>query len=799
MANDLITFYADPQGNFTYNQRTSGLISFSADRYPYGGTGYIAGILPGVVTVDGEPAQRPVELRLRETHRNLIARTYSNPVNGTYRFDDLDPYLKYDIIARDEPNYVYKDVLVPGIWPWTDYEIILHGPPAPTSFDNSFTRTYELTGGVLPYSISGSSVIPTGVTVNLTDRTLTITSNSDPGENLVLIITDSDTLTETVTIVTNSMGGTPHAAYRVYVSSNNGASYVSLTELEMINTVGIGLTTGGTPSASSTFSAGWEADKAFDGNRNTATAWASASGGPPQWLAYQFSTPRYPEEYRMTFSRESAAEAPKSFTIQYSDDGSNWTDVWTMHNQTSWNSNQTRFFRHVDPAFSQVAAVMDPDATNGATTMTDAKGIIYTFSSSATVARANGSGFGRSYIDLPNTSSAVVTNNTSAVNILASGDFTLEAWVYFGTNPSGTYGYGLIGSENNSTNGYQLRLSSTGVEVVFPGLAGTTYNFTWAPNTMYHIYWSRAGTQHYVGVNGTGSAVSLSNRTSDGTSVVRLGAQSYGGGWVGKMAHRITKGYARYTTGNYKMPFAPFAVTAETSFSSTPVGATCHSLIHFNGTNAGTAITDEISRTWTRVGTATLSNEQSRFGSTALKIPDADSNFNAAAGILTAGQQFCLEGWIWCDPSGGAGGSSMGPSYTLCGQGGSGGSQDQYIRIRPDGAIEFNRASGLGGEGAKVIASSTGLARLGTWHHLMLTFDGTTIRLYFDGSNVGSVASTQGWINTGQVFTLGYQLVQGYPEYRTGHKGYIDEFRIITGAPVVTGSSYTVPIGPYAV
>lgn len=176
------------------------LIGFSSNRSRYGGKGYIAGINPGVVTVDGLPALRPIELRLREMNRNLVAKTYSDPTDGTYRFDDLDPNLQFDLISRDEPNYVYNDVLIGGVWPWTDYELYLHGLALPSNLGTSFNRTFEITGGVLPYSIAAESTIPTGVTVTLDGRSLTISSPGDPGEELLLIIEDSSTVTKTIVL-----------------------------------------------------------------------------------------------------------------------------------------------------------------------------------------------------------------------------------------------------------------------------------------------------------------------------------------------------------------------------------------------------------------------------------------------------------------------------------------------------------------------------------------------------------------------------------------------------------------------
>jgi hypothetical protein len=1040
MANAIIDLLRAPSGTFTNGVPAPvSLMPFIKARSWFGGKGYIAGSYPGTLTVDGSPAERPLELRLREMNRNLIAKTYSNPTDGTYRFSDLDPYTKFDLIARDEPNYVYNDVIIGGIWPWTDDELIMHGPPSPTDFLGAFSRTYEITGGTLPYSVSVSSYIPSGVTVTLVDRMLTITSASDPGETMTLVLADSSTVTKTVTItsttvsagdplwdnvsilvtmtgsegstvfndlnpnttrtwtpanasidtdsfpggagdftnanselatpdhasldissgewcveafvktpathqdwetisskdhrpsisywthafaimaggvlrfscgngintaapamydsatgavptsafvhlavqrvsrsgtwyyegfvgVPGTMGArvfqlpevyspgvgsgtqsyligrlngavgpgslvglmkgyrvtraaryanspgyttpytfptypasydTTHPAYRLNITAANGSSYCSLSEFEMTNRAGQRLTIGGIANSSSVYAAGYEAAKAFDGN-TTSTQWSSSSG-LPQWLSYQFTSPRSAYEFKLTASM-TLNEAPKAFTIQTTEDGVSWDDRWCIYNQTGWTANETRFFRFEDYRAANVSAVMKATAANNATTMTDIKGNTYTFGSTAKVGLAVGSGFGRSFIQFTDasTNASVVTTNNAALGILG-GDFTVEAFVlYTGADPSGTYGYHIIGSDNNAADGWQLRMTATGLEASFPGSASATLAQTWVANTVYHVYWSRVGTQHYLGVDGTGTAKTLTNRTTNGTTAYRLGAQSYGGGWVGKMIHRVTKGFARYTTGTYQIPPAPFPEFSETPYQYTlPGTATTKSLIHFDGLNGATSITDQRTRTWTVGGNAKLSNEKSRFGGTALRIYDADSFFSCPAGILTASDKFCLEGWIWCDPVGGAGGSSNPGGYTLCGQGGAGGAQDQQIRAYETGMLQYYRGPSIGGEGEKRLESAPGTIKLGMWNHVMLTYDGATLRLYANGNRVGELTATSGWINTGQVFTLGYQIVQGYPEYRTGHKGFIDEFRILVGHEVVSGSSYAVPVGPY--
>lgn len=82
-----------------------------------GGTGYIAGTAPGIVTVNGLPAAREIEIRDRTTRAPIFVG--SSKPDGTYRLGGLNPSRKYDVLARDWQN-VYNDVIRANITPATN-------------------------------------------------------------------------------------------------------------------------------------------------------------------------------------------------------------------------------------------------------------------------------------------------------------------------------------------------------------------------------------------------------------------------------------------------------------------------------------------------------------------------------------------------------------------------------------------------------------------------------------------------------------------------------------------------------
>ena len=194
-------------------------------------------------------------------------------------------------------------------------------------------------------------------------------------------------------------------------------------------------------------------------------------------------------------------------------------------------------------------AVMDIDALTSQTSYTDGKGIAVTCSGGA-VTVSGITGIDGTCIDLNNSAGAAVFTLPS--DILAGGDFCVESWFRIGsTLPSGSYGFGLIGSNDNSLTGWQLRIQGTSAEWVYPNLGAAPVSFTWAVNTTYHVAAYRIGTQHYIAVNGVVSAVSLSDRTATDTNAVKLGSQTYGGGSDIEMTYRITSGNSRYGASNF--------------------------------------------------------------------------------------------------------------------------------------------------------------------------------------------------------------------------------------------------------
>lgn len=126
-----------------------------------------------------------------------------------------------------------------------------------------------------------------------------------------------------------------HRYWRVYVTAtvSDGAGYLSCLELELRSTYGGSQqASGGTAFASST-GFGWVAAGAFDGSTSEPNGWHSGSPTVPQWIGYDFgaSSANWKDIVQIWWmARFGQAQEPQDFELQYSDDNSTYTTVWSV-------------------------------------------------------------------------------------------------------------------------------------------------------------------------------------------------------------------------------------------------------------------------------------------------------------------------------------------------------------------------------------------------------------------------------------------------------------------------------------
>ena len=229
-----------------------------------------------------------------------------------------------------------------------------------------------------------------------------------------------------------------------------------------------------------------------------------------------------------------------------------------------------------------------------------------------------------------------------------------------------------------------------------------------------------------------------------------------------------------------------WTITPQTKVPVDPVFNNVSLLLHGNGANGSTTITDSSSspKTVTAVGNAQISTAQSKFGGSSmlfdgtgdwLTIPDSDE-FSFGSG------NFTIEAWIY--------NNTTGTFRHIVGQGNGNGTVAAFYFFKSN----TNKLSGLiGSSGGSTIVSSSADLPLNTWTHVAFVRNGGTITLYINGVADGTASVTGIVVND-----LSNQLRVGAAgEFPTDTwAGYIDELRITKGVARYT-SNFTPPTAPF--
>jgi hypothetical protein len=136
-----------------------------------------------------------------------------------------------------------------------------------------------------------------------------------------------------------------HRYWRINVSAVNASTLVGLVKVSLYETSFTDVATGGTASASST----GEGSAANLLDTSNTSNWVS-SGALPQWWKVDLGSGN---DKDITFvklvGRRDGAwasdQCPKDFSLQYSDDNSSWTTLFSVTGSTGWTDNgEARYF-----------------------------------------------------------------------------------------------------------------------------------------------------------------------------------------------------------------------------------------------------------------------------------------------------------------------------------------------------------------------------------------------------------------------------------------------------------------------
>ena len=231
-----------------------------------------------------------------------------------------------------------------------------------------------------------------------------------------------------------------------------------------------------------------------------------------------------------------------------------------------------------------------------------------------------------------------------------------------------------------------------------------------------------------------------------------------------------------------------WTITPQTKVPVDPFRSQVSLLLHGDGTNSSTTITDNSPspKTVTAVGNAQISTAQSKFGGASIAFDGAGSPVDRVVlpfndGTTTFGSaNFTVEGWVYRN--------NTSDSIFLTGQG------DLQTVATSSFVLYLGSTTSDFYLGASPFSCTSPSPAATTWAHVAWTRSGGTVRSFLNGSLVGSNASLGALsINPGitQPASLGSNYLGGAP-----FNGYIDDLRITKGVARYT-ANFTPPAAPF--
>lgn len=366
-------------------------------------------------------------------------------------------------------------------------------------------------------------------------------------------------------------------------------------------------------------------------------------------------------------------------------------------------------------------------------------------------------------ISFNGTSSYVEIADQNSIDL--SGTFTLEGWIYPTGNGSHASAGGTIFCKEYSyiitrfpDGTLQFAISPGGLGADWLGWINTT---AVAPlNTWSHYALVKSGTTITFYLNGvqTYSNSSFSATLTANTQNLRLAGRSgdnqYFAGYLDEV--RI------WNTARTQTEIRTHLFNRNLSNSSTGLVA-YYRMNEGSGSSTASASTNTSGLSGTFVNSPAWVNSPVQFQTNALSF-DGTNDFisiasNATLNITTA---ITLEAWVYAT-------KNTGIQNVVCKSSGS--QNTGHIFPRTDnGWASTILYLHIGGSWRQLSAT---YPSLNNWHHLAATYDGTTMRLYINGSLANSMAQTGTIATNSNPLTLGNQ--PGTSEY---FGGTVDEVRI---------------------
>jgi hypothetical protein len=346
-----------------------------------------------------------------------------------------------------------------------------------------------------------------------------------------------------------------------------------------------------------------------------------------------------------------------------------------------------------------------------------------------------------------------------------TGNFTIEFWLYLNSTGQQIIWDGRPGSAAPTIYYYDSALR------YYTNAADRIVGSSLSTGQWYHIALCRSSTSTKMFINGTQTGSTYSDSTTYTTSTPIIGAdantgQNYTFGLNGYLSDiRVTKGFAIYTSN-----FVPPAQTLGNYSATYPASL----LLNMNN---GGIIDQHSTNVLETVGNAQLSTAVKKYNNASmyfdgtgdnLKIPSS-SNFQFGTG------DFTIESWIYPTVID-ATASYIFDQRTTDTQ------AVMAAYILPARTIEVY-VSGT-------VVISGGSVTLNTWSHLAITRASNSLKMFLNGTQIGSTYTLSATLITAPMFIGSrYNATQYF-------NGYMDDFRITKGYARYT-TTFTPPTSAF--
>ncbi len=392
----------------------------------------------------------------------------------------------------------------------------------------------------------------------------------------------------------------------------------------------------------------------------------------------------------------------------------------------------------------------------------------------------------------------LTTPQNAAFNI-GTGQFTVEAWVYWNGTTIGAGGYGIISLGNGANGGspvtyvgWTIQINfDTGGKPTWYRYDGTEYSYASSvnlpSNQWVHLAVSRNSSNTLsFWMNGvrvyTGTVTTSFNNVNSDPLNIGYRFDGGGGGSVKYFPGYISN--ARVVVGTDVYGAANSTITVPTS----PLTAVTNTAFLLSTTNAG-ILDNAMMNDLETVGNAQISTSVKKYGTGSLAFDGSGDWLTTLTNpnLVLGSGDFTVECWIYTGTTGSRSGIIGNRTYPSP----DGGDTVWCIALNPTniggfGYIYFHT------DATPVLGSSTNFSA-NTWFHFALTRSGTTFRMFLDGTQVGSTTSS---INLSSSATIYVGKEGARSDQSAPLNGYIDDLRITKGYARYT-ANFTAPTAAF--